>query len=72
MVVVGAGPAGISAASLRGIGGLSTSRRVEAVAAGGQAGTSSRIENYMGFPAGISGNELTERGGSRRPSSAPG
>ena len=35
---------------------------MESVAAGGQAGTSSRIENYMGFPAGVSGNELTERG----------
>jgi thioredoxin reductase (NADPH) len=34
---------------------------VERFAAGGQAGTSSRIENYLGFPAGISGDELTER-----------
>ena len=34
---------------------------MEAVATGGQAGTSSRIENYLGFPAGVSGNELTQR-----------
>ena len=61
VVVVGAGPAGISAALYAASEGLDV-QAVEAVAAGGQAGTSSRIENYMGFPAGVSGNELTERG----------
>ena len=61
VVVVGAGPAGISASLYAASEGLDV-QAVEAVAAGGQAGTSSRIENYMGFPAGVSGNELTERG----------
>jgi len=61
VVVVGAGPAGISASLYAASEGLDV-QAVEAIAAGGQAGTSSRIENYMGFPAGVSGNELTERG----------
>jgi thioredoxin reductase (NADPH) len=61
VVVVGAGPAGISASLYAASEGLDV-LAVESVAAGGQAGTSSRIENYMGFPAGVSGNELTERG----------
>jgi thioredoxin reductase (NADPH) len=61
VVVVGAGPAGISASLYAASEGLDV-QAIEAVAAGGQAGTSSRIENYMGFPAGVSGNELTERG----------
>jgi thioredoxin reductase (NADPH) len=61
VVVVGAGPAGISAALYAASEGLDV-QAVESVAAGGQAGTSSRIENYMGFPAGVSGSELTERG----------
>ena len=43
---------------------------VEAVASGGQAGTSARIENYLGFPAGVSGSELAQRAASRRSSSA--
>jgi len=60
VVVVGAGPAGLSAALYAASEGLSI-QGAEAVATGGQAGTSSRIENYLGFPAGISGNELTDR-----------
>ena len=58
VIVVGAGPAGLAAsvyAASEGLDVLAT----EALAAGGQAGTSSRIENYLGFPAGISGAELT-------------
>jgi thioredoxin reductase (NADPH) len=60
LVVVGGGPAGLSAALYGASEGLDT-QAVEAVALGGQAGTSSRIENYLGFPAGISGSELAER-----------
>jgi thioredoxin reductase (NADPH) len=59
-VVVGAGPAGLGAAVYAASEGLSTVL-VDAVALGGQASTSSRIENYLGFPAGISGSELAER-----------
>ena len=58
LVVVGAGPAGLAAsvyAASEGLDVLTT----EGLAAGGQAGTSSRIENYLGFPAGITGAELT-------------
>ncbi|WP_079102216.1 FAD-dependent oxidoreductase [Streptomyces sp. TP-A0356] len=61
LVIVGSGPAGLAAAVYAASEGLSTIV-VEAVATGGQAGTSSRIENYFGFPSGISGAELTERG----------
>ena len=60
LLVVGSGPAGLSAA----VYGASEGMRVivmDATAAGGQAGTSSRIENYLGFPSGISGAELAER-----------
>jgi thioredoxin reductase (NADPH) len=57
-VVVGAGPAGLAASVYAASEGLST-LTFEANSAGGQAGTSSRIENYLGFPAGISGAELT-------------
>jgi thioredoxin reductase (NADPH) len=60
MLVVGSGPAGLSAA----VYGASEGMRVivlDATAAGGQAGTSSQIENYLGFPSGISGAELAER-----------
>ena len=59
-VVVGAGPAGLGAAVYAASEGLSTVL-VDSVALGGQASTSSRIENYLGFPAGISGSELAER-----------
>jgi thioredoxin reductase (NADPH) len=62
VVVVGSGPAGISAALYAASEGLDV-LTVEAIAAGGQAGTSARIENYLGFPAGISGSELAERAG---------
>jgi thioredoxin reductase (NADPH) len=60
LLVVGSGPAGLSAA----VYGASEGMRVivlDATASGGQAGTSSRIENYLGFPSGISGAELAER-----------
>jgi thioredoxin reductase (NADPH) len=60
LIVVGAGPAGLAAAVYGASEGLDTVA-VDAVATGGQAGTSSRIENYLGFPAGISGGELAER-----------
>jgi thioredoxin reductase (NADPH) len=60
LVVVGAGPAGLGAAVYGASEGLVTVV-VDAVATGGQAATSSRIENYLGFPAGISGAELAER-----------
>jgi len=60
LVVVGAGPAGLAAAVYGASEGLSTIV-VDAVATGGQAGTASRIENYLGFPAGISGTELADR-----------
>ena len=60
LVIVGAGPAGLAAAVYAGSEGLSTVV-VEAEAPGGQAGLSSRIENYLGFPSGVSGAELTRR-----------
>ncbi|GAA4519130.1 MULTISPECIES: FAD-dependent oxidoreductase [Nonomuraea] len=60
VVVVGAGPAGLAAGVYAASDGLTTVV-LDAVAAGGQAGTSSRIENYLGFPTGISGAELAER-----------
>jgi thioredoxin reductase (NADPH) len=60
LVVVGGGPAGLAAALYGASEGLDT-QLVEATAFGGQAGTSARIENYLGFPAGISGSELAER-----------
>jgi thioredoxin reductase (NADPH) len=59
-VVVGAGPAGLAAAVYGASEGLRTIV-VEREAPGGQAGTSSRIENYLGFPAGVSGDELASR-----------
>lgn len=61
LVVVGAGPGGVAAAVYGASEGLSTVV-VEDTAIGGQAGTSSRIENYMGFPTGISGADLIWRG----------
>ena len=60
LVVVGAGPAGLAAAVYGASEGLQT-LVVEMAAVGGQAGTSSRIENYLGFPTGISGGDLTQR-----------
>ena len=60
LVVLGGGPAGLAAAVYGGSEGLRT-LVAEAWAPGGQAGTSTRIENYMGFPTGISGTELTRK-----------
>jgi thioredoxin reductase (NADPH) len=60
LVVVGAGPAGLGASVYGASEGLST-LALESMALGGQAGTSSRIENYLGFPAGLSGFELASR-----------
>jgi len=60
VVVVGAGPAGLAAAVYGASEGLST-LLVEREAPGGQAGTSSRIENYLGFPTGVSGDDLATR-----------
>jgi thioredoxin reductase (NADPH) len=59
-VIVGAGPAGLAAAVYGASEGLRTIA-IEQEAPGGQAGTSSRIENYLGFPAGVSGDELASR-----------
>jgi len=60
LVVIGTGPAGLAAAVYGASEGLDTVS-LDAVAIGGQAGASSRIENYVGFPNGISGDELTSR-----------
>jgi len=60
LVIVGAGPAGLAAAVYGASEGLRT-LLLDRHGAGGQAGTSSRIENYLGFPAGVSGSELTRR-----------
>jgi len=60
MLVVGAGPAGLSAAVYAASEGMQVTA-LDGVATGGQAGTSSRIENYLGFPSGISGAELADR-----------
>jgi thioredoxin reductase (NADPH) len=59
-VIVGGGPAGLAAAVYGASEGLKTIV-VEREAPGGQAGTSSRIENYLGFPSGVSGDELASR-----------
>jgi thioredoxin reductase (NADPH) len=59
-LIVGGGPGGLGAAVYAATEGLSTIL-VDAVALGGQASTSSRIENYLGFPAGISGSDLADR-----------
>lgn len=61
VLIVGGGPAGVAAGVYAGAEGLSAIV-VEDLAVGGQAGTSSRIENYMGFPTGISGADLVWRG----------
>jgi len=60
LVVIGAGPAGLGAAVYGASEGLRTVL-VERTATGGQAGQSSRIENYLGFPLGITGQELAQR-----------
>jgi thioredoxin reductase (NADPH) len=60
VVIVGAGPAGLAAAVYGASEGLDT-QVIDKVAFGGQASTSARIENYLGFPTGISGGELAER-----------
>lgn len=61
VIIVGGGPAGVAAGVYAGAEGLKA-LVVEDIAIGGQAGTSSRIENYMGFPTGISGADLVWRG----------
>ncbi len=61
VMIVGGGPGGVAAGVYAGAEGLSAIV-VEDLAVGGQAGTSSRIENYMGFPTGISGGDLCWRG----------
>jgi thioredoxin reductase (NADPH) len=61
VLIVGGGPAGVAAGVYAGAEGLSA-LVIEDIAIGGQAGTSSRIENYMGFPTGISGADLVWRG----------
>jgi thioredoxin reductase (NADPH) len=60
LIIIGAGPAGLAAAVYGASEGLRTIV-IEREAAGGQAGTSARIENYLGFPQGISGADLTRR-----------
>jgi thioredoxin reductase (NADPH) len=60
LIIIGAGPAGLAGAVYGASEGLRTVV-IEKEAAGGQAGTSSRIENYLGFPQGISGSDLTRR-----------
>jgi thioredoxin reductase (NADPH) len=60
LVIVGGGPAGLGAAVYGASEGLAT-LVVESTALGGQAGSSRRIENYLGFPAGVTGSELTSR-----------
>ena len=60
LIVVGSGPAGLAAAVYGASEGLATVV-LDAVGIGGQAAASSRIENYLGFPSGISGEELTQR-----------
>ena len=60
VVVLGAGPAGLATAVYASSEGIST-LVIERFAPGGQAGTSARIENYLGFPTGLSGSDLTQR-----------
>ncbi len=60
LIIVGAGPAGLGAAVYGGSEGLRT-LMIEKAATGGQAGTSSKIENYLGFPKGLSGADLARR-----------
>jgi thioredoxin reductase (NADPH) len=60
VAIVGGGPAGLAAAAYGASEGLSTAL-VETLALGGQIGTTSRIENYLGFPVGVSGQDFAER-----------
>src|SRR5260370_34795668 len=60
LIIGGAGPAGLAAAVYAGSEGLDV-LMIETTAPGGQAGSSSKIENYLGFPTGISGQELATR-----------
>jgi thioredoxin reductase (NADPH) len=60
LVIIGGGPAGLAAAVYASSEGLAAAV-IDATAPGGQAGTSSKIENYLGFPTGISGEELSNR-----------
>src|SRR6266513_1326191 len=60
LTILGAGPAGLAAAVYAASEGLRT-LAIEAIAPGGKAGTTSMIENYLGFPQGISGSELATR-----------
>jgi thioredoxin reductase (NADPH) len=60
LVIIGGGPAGLAAAVYGSSEGLATVV-IDSIAPGGQAGTSSKIENYLGFPTGISGGELANR-----------
>ncbi len=60
LAIVGGGPAGLAAAVYGASEGLSTVL-IEREAPGGQAGSSSRIENYLGFPVGLSGSDLARR-----------
>ena len=60
VIIVGAGPSGLAAAVYAASEGLDA-LVIETDAPGGQAGSSSKIENYLGFPTGISGQELTAR-----------
>jgi thioredoxin reductase (NADPH) len=64
LVIVGGGPAGLSGAVYAASEGLKTVL-IERAAPGGQAGTSSRIENYLGFPSGLSGADLARRASSQ-------
>ena len=70
LVVVGGGPTGLAAAVYGASEGLRT-LLVESQATGGQAGTSTRIENYLGFPSGVSGEDLAARAPSRHSGWAP-
>src|ERR671932_1194592 len=60
LIVIGGGPAGLAAAVYGASEGLDT-LLIERDAPGGQAGQSSRIENYLGFPSGLRGSDLTQR-----------
>ena len=60
VAVVGAGPAGLAASVYGASEGLATAV-IDGMGVGGQIGTTSRIENYLGFPVGVSGEEFAER-----------